>query len=308
MLRPRRIQQPFLAITRHSYEGEALVQAIELLPHTQLFRPGDTIVIVPNLVKNLPPATGTISGPGTLARLLQYLRDFQPARLVVAAGSGGDPTPQVLAQQGFQEVISAAGAQFVDLNYGPYIELELEQALLPRLLVNRLLAEADVIISLAQIKVHQEATVTLGIKNIALSWPPAELHGFPKTRLGIHEDLHGFIAAMAAAIPIDLTLLSADQGMVGTGPSGGKPVNADLVLAGTDPVATDCAGARLLGFLPQAVRYLWQLGRKGIGVMDLRQVLWRGLALAEAERIFSQAAYGCEIAIDAAAIKPPHVR
>ncbi|MFZ5634265.1 MAG: DUF362 domain-containing protein, partial [Bacillota bacterium] len=169
-------------------------------------------------------------------------------------------------------------------------------------------AEADVIISLAQIKVHQEATVTLGIKNIALSWPPAELHGFPKTRLGIHEDLHGFITAMAAVIPIDLTILSGDQGMVGTGPSGGKPVNSDLILAGTDPVATDCAGARLLGFLPQAVRYLWQLGHQGVGVMDLRQVQWRGMSLVEAERLFSQAAYGYEIALDAAGIKPPHVR
>ncbi|MFZ5625961.1 MAG: DUF362 domain-containing protein, partial [Bacillota bacterium] len=180
-MRQRRIKQPFIAITRHPYEGEAIVKALELLPHTQLFRPGDTVVVVPNLVKNQPPASGTITGPGTLQRLLLYLQDFQPARLVIAAGSGGDPTPLVLQQQGFLNVIQETGGEFVDLNYGPYLELKLNHPLLPVLQVNRLLAEADVIISLAQIKVHQEATVTLGIKNIALSWPPAELHGFPKT-------------------------------------------------------------------------------------------------------------------------------
>jgi hypothetical protein len=54
-----------------------------------------------------------------------------------------------------------------------------------------------------------------------MGWPPAEIHGFPKKELGIHKDLHGFIAAMAKKLPIDLAIISADKSMIGTGPNNG---------------------------------------------------------------------------------------
>ncbi len=38
----------------------------------------------------------------------------------------------------------------------------------------------DVIISFTQLKQHEEATVTASIKNIAMGWLPAEIHGYPK--------------------------------------------------------------------------------------------------------------------------------
>jgi len=158
--------------------------------------------------------------------------------------------------------------------------------------VNRLYDEADVLVSFGVIKVHEEAAVSLGLKNVALSWPPAEFHGFPKAGLGIHEDLHGFIAAMAYALPITVSLLSGCPAMIGTGPSKGKPVQTGIVVGGTDPVAVDVVGARLLGFRPQAVGYLHQLIREGYGEGDLRHVEFRGLPLGQAEIAFSEAAYG----------------
>ncbi len=147
----------------------------------------------------------------------------------------------------------------------------------------------------------------MGIKNIALAWPPAELHGFPKANLGIHEYLHEFITEMGKLIPIDLTILSGDNGMVGTGPSKGKPVDANLVVVGTDPVATDVVGARLLGFRQQAVHYLHNLIRANIGEGDLRKVELKGLPLNKAEEKFSLAAYGYKIILDKSEILPVHL-
>jgi hypothetical protein len=54
--------------------------------------------------------------------------------------------------------------------------------------------------SYAQLKMHNEATVTASIKNIALGWPPTEEHGHLKKNLGIHNNLHGFIRAMAEKV------------------------------------------------------------------------------------------------------------
>lgn len=306
-MRTRRIRGSHVAITHNHFEGEAIKEGWSELPLENFIKSGETVVVTPNWVKNVPPSTGTIVGPGSLQVILEIVKGYNPGRVVVACGSGGADTHTVLAEQGFFEVIEDAEVEFIDLNYGPYTELELENCIPEKIMVNRLLDDADVIISYTQIKQHEEATVTLGIKNIALSWPPAEKHGFPKTKLGIHHNLHPFIAAMGKAIPIDLTILSGTQGMVGTGPSGGKPVNSGLMVMGTDPVSTDCVGARLLGFMPQAVSYLWELIQDRVGEGNLNKVKFSGLPLNHAEEIFSQAAYGHLIKVDDGVLRGIHI-
>jgi uncharacterized protein (DUF362 family) len=131
-----------------------------------------------------------------------------------------------------------------------------------------------------------------------LGWPSAEEHGYPKKNLGIHTELHGFIAAMAEAIPIDLSIVSASPAMIGTGPSKGIAMHTGLVIAGTDPVAVDTIGARLLGFKPQGVRYLFDCSNKGIGLSDTTKMNIKGLSLQLAESKFSNAAYGNTFTID----------
>ena len=147
------------------------------------------------------------------------------------------------------------------MNYGPFIELELDHQIIKSTPINKIVDEADVIISFTQLKYHEEATVTASIKNIAMGYPPATIHGFPKKNTGIHEDLHGFIRSMANKVPIDLAIISLDKAMIGTGPIFGQAVDTPgLIIASTDPVAADSIGARLLGFLPQAVcLYIWSL-------------------------------------------------
>ncbi len=307
MRKERRISEPVVAITSNPFEGDALVEALNLLPLENLIQVEDTVVITPNWVKNLPPETGTVVGPETLRQLIRYIKGKNPQRIVIAVGSGGSPTPQVFEEVGYRPIVEEEGVEFIDLNYGPYTEIKLNHHAPASTRLNQLYEETDVLISFTQIKVHEEATVSLGIKNIALGWPPAEIHGFPKKEQGIHTDLHNFIRAMSEKMTIDLTILSGDQGMVGTGPDGGRPVNADLIIAGTDPVAVDVVGSRLLGFRPQAINYLDQLIRAEYGQGDLAKVTMKGLQLDMAEDIFSKAAYGQGIVLDVREILPLHI-
>lgn len=303
-MRKRRVERPVVAITRDPLEGQAVCRALGMLPIDEILQPGQTVVVTPNWVNTRSPQTGTVVGPETLRELLKFIKERKPGRLVVACGSGGAPTPQVLQETGYQRILTEEQVEFVDTNYGPYVELQLNHPYPSSTPINKLITEADVLVSFTQIKQHEEATVSLGTKNIALSWPPAEIHGWPKAQRGIHERLHGFIAAMAEQIPIDLTILSGDQAMIGTGPSKGKPVNSDLVIAGTDPVATDVVGARLLGFMPQAVQYLYELALRGVGEGDLKKVELKGIPLYEAEEVFSMAAYGHRVVMDEGRLKP----
>lgn len=302
-MRYRKINQPVVSIASGPDEIVNLNNALNLLPLQNLIEPNDTVVITPNFVKSKPPQTATVVGPNTLRSLIRFVKSKNPKRIVIAAGSGGDPTPKVISDNGFDKVINEEGAEFVDLNYGPYVELLLDDCLVKSTKVHELYEQMDVLISFTQMKIHEEATVSLGIKNIALSWPPAEIHGFPKKNLGIHNDLHNFIRAMAEKIPIDLVILSSQQAMIGTGPSDGKPVNANIIIAGTDPVATDTVGARMFGFLPQGVNYLFQCAKRNVGTAELNNVELKGIPLSQAEIYFSASAYGHGFAIDANGIR-----
>ncbi|WP_434565268.1 DUF362 domain-containing protein [Thermoanaerobacterium thermosaccharolyticum] len=302
-MRYRKIVEPVVSIASGPDEIENLNNALNLLPLQNLIDAGNTVVITPNFVKSKPPQSGTIVGPNTLRALIRYIKSKNPGRIVIAAGSGGDPTPKVMSDNGIDKVISEEGVEFVDLNYGPYVELLLDDCLVKSTKVNDLYEKMDVLISFTQMKIHEEATVSLGIKNIALSWPPAEIHGFPKKNLGIHDDLHNFIRAMAEKISIDLTILSAQEAMIGTGPSEGKPINANMIIAGTDPVATDTVGARMFGFMPQGVNYLFQCAKRGVGTGELKNVTIKGIPLQQAELNFSTLAYGYGIALDSNGIK-----
>jgi len=306
-MRNRRIKEPIVAITENLNERVSLEECLNNLPMDRIIKKGDRVVITPNWVKAKMPSTGVVVGPETLDKLINIIKSFEPKEIIIATGSGGDPTDKVMKYVGYDKIIEKNNVRFIDLNYGPYIDLSLNHEMPSSTKINQLFEEMDVLISFTQLKIHEEATISAGIKNIALGWPPAEIHGFPKKKLGIHHDLHHFIVAMIEKLPIDLTIISADKAMIGTGPSGGKAVDTPgLIIAGTDPVACDTVGARLLGFLPQAVHYLYDSYRKGIGEALLEDVDIRGIGLSEAEKIFSRIAYNQKVAIDEKGIKSLH--
>ncbi len=297
-MRKRRSDKSVVGIVDAQVSNNCIEEALELIDARRLIKEHDTVVITPNMVDSKSAATGTVVHPDLLRKLIRYVKKSNPFRIVIAAGSGGTQTSKVFDEIGFNRVIEEERVEFIDLNYGPYTEITLNNKIVPSTKINKLLEEMDVHISFTPIKMHKEATVSLGIKNVALSWPPGEIHGIPKKNLGIHEDLHNFITAMGEAVPIDITILTGMNGMTGTGPSDGKPVNSHLVVAGTDPVAADAVACRLMGFLPQAVQYLFQLFRNGVGEADVKKLDLRGVPLVQAEELYSMAAIGERIAID----------
>ena len=289
----RKIKEPIVAITKALTEGKSLEKALDLLPIDKIIKKGDKVIITPNWVKDKSPKEGVVVGPKTLQTLIRYVKTKDPSIIYIATGSGGVETPTVMKKVGYDKVIEEENVEFVDMNYGPFIELQLNHPIIKSTPINKIVDEADVIISFTQLKYHEEATVTASIKNIAMGYPPASVHGFPKKNTGIHEDLHGFIRSISNKIPIDLSIISLDKAMIGTGPIFGQSVDTPgLIIASTDPVAADSIGARLLGFLPQAVSYLYGLYKDNIGEADPTKMTIKGLDLIEAEKIFSKAAYG----------------
>lgn len=148
MSRTRKEAGSIIAITQNPYEGSAIREALALLKFGEHLKPTDTIVITPNWVKNAPPESGMVVGPQSLQELIRWLRGHNPKRIVVACGSGGEETPLVMEKVGYKAIIEAEGVEFVDLNHGPFVEIQLKlPPPLDRIQVNQLLNSTDVLIS-----------------------------------------------------------------------------------------------------------------------------------------------------------------
>ena len=297
-MRKRRTLSPIVGVGHNMEEKLSLRQALSYLPFEGFIKGGETVIITPNMVNLNPPEKAVTSGPDTLKELITFIKEKGAGRVIIATGSASCDTKKVMEELNFNNIFKELQVEFVDLNFGPYIDLEIGGNLIKSTKVNDILSKADLIISMTQLKTHEEAVVSGAIKNIALSYPPAEIHGHPKKNLGIHDDLHDFIHKMSMNIPIDLSIVSLIPAMIGTGPSNGKAVRSDIVMASFDPVAIDTIGARLLGFKPQAVSYLFRSMKAGLGIGDIKNIEIKGDTLVNLEKNFSKIAYGKEFSLD----------
>jgi uncharacterized protein (DUF362 family) len=291
-----------VAITRCSSKKEvnAVLEGLELIKAKSLINSEDTVVIIPNFVNKERPHSkyGVIVGQDTLESIIKWVKGQNPKRIVIASGAGGGNTMDVISKCGYGKVIDKENVEFIDLNSGPYVELELNHGRPDKIKINKIYKEMTKLISFTQLKVHEEATMSASIKNVMMSFPSTKEQGTPKKDKGIHEDLHGFIRAMAEKIKIDISIVSLNPVMVAIGPTKGINKHTDLVVVGNNPISVDTVCARILGYLPQAIRYLYELDKKGYKETNIDNINILEIDLKKAEKIFNDEVYGKKASID----------
>jgi uncharacterized protein (DUF362 family) len=291
-----------IVITRNDRIEAAIVEALESVPLASFVR-GRLVAVKPNDTWASEEDTTGITQPDTLRAVLRAVRAYEPRTLVVTGGAGAAETDEVFRIGGLMQVVTDEGAEFFDHNRPPFVPVDLAyrpsaEVAGPQksVMVNPRVLEYETLIAVNQLKLHETATVTLALKNIAMSFPAADYYGHPRStqhhQHSFFDDMHPFIAAMAKRFPIHLAITVGHPAMIATGPLGGHTVETGLVVASTDALAADVVGARLLGFRPQAVRHLWEASRLGIGESDTDKMQFPKLSLTDAIGIFTEAAYG----------------
>jgi uncharacterized protein (DUF362 family) len=297
-----------VAIARDNNIERAIEDALHRLDLRSLIA-GKVVAVKPNETWASPADRTGVTQPDTLRAVLRFVKGYAPRELVVTGGAGAAETDEVFRVAGLMAVVEEEGARFFDHNRGPFVSVDLDygrnaevRGPQTSVMVNPRVLEYETLIAVNQLKLHETATVTLALKNIAMSFPAADYYGHPRStqRHGNHffEDMHSFIAAMGKRFKIHLAVTVGHPAMIGTGPLGGHAVETGLVIAGTDALAVDVVGAKLLGFTPQAVRHLWEAARLNVGESDLDRMEFIGLSLREAIEAFTQAAYGERLTFD----------
>lgn len=294
-----------VAITRNQNIERAIKEALGHFNLRPLFR-NKIVALHPNDTLATKKERTAVTQPDTLRAVLRYIKEFQPRELIVTGGSGAGETDEIFHAAGLMDVINSEGVIFHDHNRPPFRTVELDFGRHPEVFgpqksikVNARVLTYERLIALNQLKVHETATVTLALKNIAMSFPAADYYGHPrhtqKHKNQFFDDMHSHIAAMAKTFPIHLAITVGHPAMIGLGPLGGHTVETGLCIASTDALAADAAGAFLLGFRVQAVRHLWEAAKIGLGGSDVDEFEYPALDIKKAFSIFTKAAYGKEI-------------
>lgn len=291
-----------VAITQDFDVTRAIDAALAHFPLRDLVQ-GKRVAVKPNDTWASADDKTGVTQPDTLRAVLRHLQQHQPRELIVTGGAGAAETEDVLRFAGMLDVIQDEGVEFFDHNRPPFTSVPLAYQRHANvdgpqhaIMVNPRVLKYEVLVSLAQLKMHETATVTLSLKNVAMSFPAADYYGHPRSTTKHHncffDDMHSFIAAMIQRFPIHLAIIAGHPAMIGTGPLGGHVVETGLMIASTDAIAADVVGARLLGFRPQGVRHLWEAGKLGLGETNVDKMHFPGLSLRDGIGAFTRAAYG----------------
>ncbi len=218
---------------------------------------GKRILLKPNLVETAAGAGPINTHPEVVRAMAKVLRALGAAEVLVGEGPGHRrDTLLVLEESGLAQILVDEKLRFVDLNRqrGFAVANAGRRSGLLRLTLPGVLAEIDWIVSLAKMKTHHWAGVTLSMKNL-FGLMPGSFYGWPKNVLH-YAGLQESILDINATVRPQFAVVDGIVGMEGDGPIMGTAKAAGVLVVGTNLPAVDASAARVMGIDPARIRYL----------------------------------------------------
>ncbi|MCU0934528.1 MAG: DUF362 domain-containing protein [Gammaproteobacteria bacterium] len=227
-------------------------------------RPGQTVVVKPNIAWDVPPERAGNTNPQLVRRVVEHCREAG-AKAVYVFDYTCDHWQRTYRNSGIEQAVRDAGGTMAPGNSEGYFQaVRVNGRSLQDAKEHELILEADVFINVPVLKNHGSATVTCAMKNLmGIIWDRQFWH---------RSDLHQCIADFAAYRRPTLNVVDAYNVMVRNGPRGVSTqdvVRMESLLISTDMVAADTAAAKLMSVAPESVRYIPLAATLGVGRSDL---------------------------------------
>lgn len=228
------------------------------------------VVIKPNLVNSSPANTGVTTDLRIVSSLIELLVQRGVERLFVGESSLIN-TQQVLEALGVFQ-LERLGASVVNFDRGEWVEIASPTPMvLEQFRLAKAVYECDLFISVAKMKTHCETKATLSIKNVLGSISPYDRH------IGHKTDINRAIVEAFAYLKTNkkfLSFIDAIYALEGRGgPTLGRPVRMDLIVASEDAVAADATCVELMGYDVNKVEHILLADKLGLGRIEGREIV-----------------------------------
>ncbi len=269
------------------------------------------IMLKPNLVSPDPKST---TNPEVVKALAEI---FKEAGKVVSIGEGSaaadgfnfkngvqyrtrkeeilNPMQKfVFDQLGYTKLAEELQIPLINLHSGKLVDVPVKNGLMfEKITLHKDVAETDLLCSVPIMKTHVLATVTLGMKNLIGVYPGTKYYS---VRSFLHDEASKSgspgiayeIIDMVRASKMGLTVIDASNAMEGNGPSEGEQVKMDLIIAGTNPLATDMVASKVMGFeINEIPTFEWAI-KNGMKPARIDEIEIRGEPIAAVHRKFKK--------------------
>jgi uncharacterized protein (DUF362 family) len=288
----------------------AVEKAIDLLGGiNQITRGKNRIMLKPNLVGE----STTFTTKPTVIKALANLMKGAGKDVIIGEGSAAaadfnfkdgvtyrtkkqdilDPMQKyVFDQLGYSELAKSMKIPLINLHSGELVDVEIPNHLsFDKITIHKSLTDIDMLCSVPMMKTHVLATVTLGMKNLIGLYPGTVYYS---VRSWLHDraaekkspGIAFEILDMVRANKLDLVVVDGSMAMEGDGPTSGNLVKMDLIIAGTNPLATDMIAANVMGFEPNEIpTFIWAI-KSGMTPIDINEIEVRGESIENVRRRF----------------------
>jgi uncharacterized protein (DUF362 family) len=290
----------------------AVEEAIDLLGGIKEATKGkERIMLKPNLVSSNPRST---TKPEVIKALAQLMKKGGK-EVLIGEGSAAAPGFNVIGNEmfrttrselldkmqqyaydrlGYTELAESLHIPLVNLHTGEMAEVQVPNAFVfDKITLHRSLIDIDLLCSVPMMKTHTLAHVTLGMKNLIGVYPGTVYQSYR----GLMHDTAAKIEPSGTAVAIvdmvranklGLVVVDASIAMEGEGPSYGKLVKMNLIIAGTNPLATDMVAANCMGFQPSEIAQFTWANKAGLKPAGLDEIEVRGKPLGSVRRSFKK--------------------
>jgi uncharacterized protein (DUF362 family) len=258
---------PIVAVVKGERGHAPVFKALDLIDYRNAFVGYDKVLIKVNFIVDKTWDTGATTDPIVVEAIIKKLEALPVKVYVVESDATITNADKAFEATGMKDMCSRNGVEWLNLRHvKDKVELAVPNGeALKSITVPRLVTESAVI-SAAKLKTHADTGVTLGMKNMFGLLPDKfkgkyHLKGMSKVVVDINTVLRPA-----------LTVIDGFVGMEGQGPVDGTPVQMNLIIAGTDVVATDATACRVMGINPYEIKHIRKAFEKGLGKSEAQVV------------------------------------
>jgi uncharacterized protein (DUF362 family) len=264
------IQDKTMSIVAGTDRKATVNKAIDLLGGIERFiKPGDRVLIKPNVGFAKAPSLGATTNPELIAEVAKLCYARGGAKQVFVTDNPISDPESCFTLSGIGKAASGAGAKVMLPKDSYFKPLTLKDATLIKNwpILYEPLKGVNKIIGIAPIKDHRRSIASMSMKN----W-----YGLLGGRRNIfHQDINTIIVELAMMVKPTLVILDGTEVMMTNGPTGGSITDlrrANTLIASCDQVAADAFGCTLLNLKPADVAYLAKAQTLGIGTADYQSL------------------------------------
>jgi uncharacterized protein (DUF362 family) len=247
---------------------------------------GKRVLLKPNLVEVIKGASHINTHPLVIRGAIEAFLRLGASRVMVGEGQGHvRDSYYVLEESGLADVLYEDRIPFIDLNNDSLFTLPNNGRFssLKELSFPQTLRQVDIIVSMAKMKTHHWAGVTLSMKNM-FGVMPGIVYGWPKNVLH-HAGIERSILDINATIKPHFAIVDGITGMEGDGPIMGTPCHAGVLVMGRNLPAVDATGARIMGIDPHKIAYL-KVASNRLGPIKEKYIAQKGELISTVRKNF----------------------